>query len=157
VTAGRPLTGRGVATIAVAAFGVVIVANLILAWQAVGTFPGTETASSYVASQRFEAERRAQAALGWQARAGVAGGVLTLALTDARGRPAPVAALSATLGRPTHRRDDLVPDFRATGGHLEARVALAPGLWHLRLEARAADGTAFRQRLVLRVPGGGGG
>ena len=58
-----PLTGRKVLAIAVAAFGVVIAANLVLAWQAVGTFPGTETANSYVASQNFNrtlAEAKAQ-------------------------------------------------------------------------------------------------
>lgn len=151
MTGGAPLTGRRVAAIAVAAFAVVIAANATLAWLAIGTFPGIETASGYAASQRFDADRTAQAALGWRAEAGLAGGRLTLALTDRQGRPAPVAALVATLGRPTHRRDDVTPDFRALAGRFEAPVALAPGLWHLRIEARAADGAGFRQRLVLRV------
>lgn len=151
MTGGAPLTGRGVAAIAVAAFAVVLAANLALAWLAIGTFPGTETANSYVASQRYDAERAAQTALGWRAAAGFAAGVLTLELTDAQGRPAPVAALAATLGRPTHGRDDLTLRLRREAGRFRAEVPLAPGLWHLRIEARAEDGAAFRQRLVLRV------
>ena len=82
--------------------------------------------------------------------------MLTLALTDAQGRPAPVAALAATLGRPTHRRDDFVPGFLYDAGSFRAAVALAPGVWHLRIEARAADGAVFRQRLVIRIAEGGG-
>jgi nitrogen fixation protein FixH len=40
VSAGRRLTGRAVLLIALGAFGVVILANAVLAFYAVGTFSG---------------------------------------------------------------------------------------------------------------------
>lgn len=155
MSADKPLTGRTVLAIAVAAFGVVIAVNLVMAALAVGTFPGTDTANSYVASQVFDRERRAQEALGWRVRPEYAAGRLTLHVTDREGRPVPVAELAATVGRPTHGRDDVVPDFAYSVGRFDAALPLAPGVWHVRLEARAYDGTPFRQRLVLHVREGG--
>ena len=49
----------------VAAFGVIIGVNLVLALSAVRTFPGLEVKNSYVASQTFDERRAAQEALGW--------------------------------------------------------------------------------------------
>ena len=57
----RELTGRHVLAITLAAFGVVIGVNLLLAVKAVGTFPGVEVSNSYVASQVFDRERSTQA------------------------------------------------------------------------------------------------
>ena len=66
------LTGRHVLAIAVASFGVIIGVNVLLAVNAVSTFPGLEVENSYVASQTFDVERKAQEALGWFAEAGIA-------------------------------------------------------------------------------------
>ena len=60
----RELTGRHVLAITLAAFGVIIAVNMVMAVKAVSTFPGLETPNSYVASQRFDRDRAAQAALG---------------------------------------------------------------------------------------------
>ena len=63
--AEREITGRHVLLGMVGAFGVIITVNVVMAWQAVSTFPGLEVKNSYVASQTFDAERKAQLALGW--------------------------------------------------------------------------------------------
>ena len=63
----KPLTGRKVFFITAGAFGVILAANLTLAFSAVGTFPGLETKNSYVESQNFNIDRDAQLALGWDA------------------------------------------------------------------------------------------
>lgn len=143
----RELTGRHVLAITLAAFGVIIAVNVLMAVLAVGTFPGLEVANSYVASQGFDRDRAAQSALGWTVTPSYDGQELTLAVTDAQGRPAPVESLSATVGRPTHKRADLTPDFRYEGGLYRARLALEPGIWNIHVVAIAPDGTAFRQRL----------
>lgn len=149
---GKPLTGRKVLAIAVGFFGVIISVNLVLAWNAVQTFPGLEVANSYVASQKFNDRADAQRALGWDVDARVEGGHLILAITDAEtGRPVQLAGLDATLGRATHVRDDIAPDFTFANGVYVAPVALAPGNWNLRMLARAQDGTEFRQRVVLHL------
>ena len=54
------LKGRHVLGIAVGAFGVIIAVNLVMAYQAISTFPGLEVANGYVASQTFDADRKAQ-------------------------------------------------------------------------------------------------
>lgn len=156
--APKPLTGRKALAIFVGAFGVIISVNLVLAYNAVRSFPGLEVANSYVASQSFDADRAAQESLGWQASVRlVEGGMLRIALNDRSGLPAAVDSLSASIGRPTERGDDklLVLD-RGPSGY-DAAIDLAPGKWHLWLEATSRDGTAFRQRLTLIVAPAAGG
>ncbi len=148
--AQREITGRHVLLGFVAAFGVIISVNLFLAYSAVSTFPGLEVANSYVASQEFDTRRDAQEALGWTVDASHHDGVLTLAITGAGGAPVRVAQLDAVLGRATHVRDDMTPDFTFNGTAYLAPVDLAPGNWNIRMEAIAPDGTEFQQRVVLR-------
>jgi nitrogen fixation protein FixH len=149
----RPLTGKHVLAIALSAFGVVIAVNLILAWQAIRTFPGVEVENSYVASQGFNTRLAEQRALGWQARVEVEGGELRLFLTGPDGAPARVASATGILGRATTTREDRVPDFRPIPGGFVAPVDLGPGNWNLRLVATAPDGTEFRQRISFRHNG----
>ena len=148
---GRPLTGRHVAAMFLGGFGLIIAVNLTLAVQAVRTFPGLEVASSYVASQHFDADRAAQLALGWTAEARVEGGELVLDLRGPGGAPVRPAAIEAVLGRATTVAADQSPAFRFDGAVHRAPVALAPGNWNLRLDATAPSGAHFRQRLVLHV------
>ncbi|HMO06783.1 MAG TPA: FixH family protein [Paracoccaceae bacterium] len=150
---GRPITGRQVLLFTIGAFGVIVAVNLTMAWKAVSTFPGLEVKNSYVASQGWNAARDAQAALGWRLTQEYRDGVLTLRFTDAAGLPAPVASVAALVGRATAAQDDMVPDLRYEGGVYVADAPLKPGRWMVRVEARAADGTAFRQRLTLTVRG----
>jgi nitrogen fixation protein FixH len=148
---GFVMTGRKVLIIAVSAFGVIITANLTLAFNAVSTFPGLEVDNSFVASQNFNQELAEQLALGWDVRASHEDGVLTLAITDSAGQPVQVAYLDAVLGAATHVRDDQTPDFRFTNGAYRAPVDIGRGNWNIRLHAVAADGTEFRQRVVLHL------
>ncbi len=150
-TEGRPLTGRTVLMILLGAFGVILAANLTLAFSAVGTFPGLETKHPYIVSQNFDSDRAAQLALGWDVRATVQEGELRLSIKDQYGNAVQPELASATLGRATHVQDDQTPDFRWEGGAFLAPVDLAPGNWNLRLAAVAGDGTPFRQRIVIYV------
>ncbi|MEL6451978.1 MAG: FixH family protein [Pseudomonadota bacterium] len=147
----RELTGWHVLAIFGSAFAVIIAVNLTLAFQAVSTFPGLETRNSYVVSQAFERERAAQLALGWEVTAEAQGGVLRLRVDDALGPVVPHIT-AATLGRATHVGADITPVFRHDGRQFVAAIPpLGAGNWNLRLAAVAPDGTAFRQRIVLRV------
>lgn len=150
---GKELTGRKVLIITVSAFAVVIGVNLVLAFQAISTFPGLEVDNSYVASQEFDERREAQDALGWSVAADYDPEArrFFVRVTDAWGAPARVDAIAVTIGRATSRRDDRSPDLRYDDGAFHAPVELTPGYWTVRLEARATDGTPFRQRLELYV------
>ena len=102
-----------------------------------------------MASQQFDADRAAQEALGWNVDAHVHDGVLSVAFTNRRGYPTDVERLEAVVGRPTHVKDDVTPDFAYHDGTFTAPVDLGPGRWDIRLVATAPDGTPFRQRIEL--------
>jgi len=148
-----PLTGRKVFAMFAAAFGVIIGVNLLMAYLAVGTFPGMDVKNSYVASQSFDDEREAQIALGWTVTVTYQEGELLVEVVDKTGQPADVAKLDAIVGRPTHVRDDQTPEFQQRSGLFRAPLTLAKGKWNLRLKATALDGTKFHQRLDFRVKG----
>ena len=144
----REITGRHVLFGFVGAFGVIITVNLVLAYNAVRTFPGLEVKNSYVASQEFDARRTAQESLGWHIDASHHAGILTLSITEQDGAPVEVAALDAVLGRATNVQDDVTPDFVFDGRTYTAPLELGAGKWNIRMLATAADGTEFRQRVV---------
>jgi nitrogen fixation protein FixH len=147
--AERKITGRHVLIGFVAAFGVIIGVNLVLAYSAISTFPGLEVKNSYVASQEFNERKAAQEALGWTISADHAGGVLTLGITDDTGQPVQVARLEATVGRATHVQEDQTPTFRFDGTAYVASVDLGDGNWNIRMKAWDSNGTLFQQRVVL--------
>ena len=144
----RKIGGRHVFAMFAGAFGVVIAANLTLAWGAVRTFPGLEVRNSYVASQHFDAERRAQQALDWDVSAWLDGDELWLKVTQDGAAVLP-SIEEAVFGRATSVVADQRPEFRQVGTALVADVQVVPGNWNLRLKARSANGTAFRQRIVV--------
>ncbi|PZX10905.1 nitrogen fixation protein FixH [Palleronia aestuarii] len=145
------LTGRHVAAMFVGGFAIIIAVNVTLAINAVRTFPGKETASSYVASQTFDADRAAQDALGWTLDVTLGPEVLRLAVAGPDGATVRPEIVTATLGRATTVADDVSPDFAWDGTAWVAAIAAEHGNWNLRIEMLAADGTHFRRRLPLRV------
>lgn len=147
------ITGRKVFFFTVAAFSVIIAVNVVMAYQAITTFPGLEVSNSYVASQTFDADRSAQNGLGWALAPAYdkTAKELRLAFTDEAGLPAEVASLSVLIGRATEAREDTRPEFRREAGVFVAGLELPKGKWMMQVEALAADGTAFRQRIDLLV------
>lgn len=143
------LTGRHVLAITVSAFAVIIGVNIYMATEAVRTFPGLEVKNSYVASQEFNKNLKAQTALHWDVASFVEDDKLILSINDANGLPVMVNDIEATFGRPTSVRDDQTPEFKWANGRYEAPIKIAPGNWNLRLRAKAADGTLFQQRIVV--------
>lgn len=149
--ASNPLTGRKVFLMILGAFAVIIGANLALVFSALGTFPGLETANSYVASQHFDADRAAQDRLGWTATAGYDGETLTLNLKTPDGVSAVIAGIDATIGRATFDRADRALEFKGIRSPFTVPARLGAGKWELRFVATASDGTRFRHRLPIWV------
>lgn len=143
----RELKGWHVLAITVTAFGVIIAVNLVMAFKAVGTFPGLEVPNSYIASQEFDRDRLAQQNLAWSAQADYRDGQMQIEITDAQGGHPLIASFAATIGRPTHKRDDVTPVFVHDSGVFHAPVDLVQGVWNVHVTATAPDGTVFRQRL----------
>jgi nitrogen fixation protein FixH len=153
VSEERKFTGRHAAAIFIGAFGIIISVNLALAWNAVATFPGLEVKNSYIASQSFDDRRAAQEALGWQAEAALEDGYLVLSIRDSAGAPVQPHRFEALVGRPTHVRQDFRPELTFDGRDFVGPADLGEGYWTVRVDAEAADGTRFEQRLELRVRG----
>lgn len=148
--APRPFTGRHMAAIMIAFFGVVIAVNLFMARQASATFGGVVVQNSYVASQHFNRwldEAAAEQALGWKAEATrAADGKLSLAFEG----PA-TAAITATARHPLGRMPDRTLRFAPQGGGaFLSTEALPAGRWRLRIEARSPDGKIWRSEGDVR-------
>lgn len=140
----RVLTGRHMAAIFVAFFGVVIAVNVAMARLATGTFGGVVVDNSYVASQHFNRwldKASAQSDLGWSAQATrQPDGRVRIVLS---GAPAG-ATLAATAWHPLGRQPDRALVFvRGADGAFVSTAPLAEGRWKLRIAAQA-EGREWR-------------
>ncbi|SEW01769.1 Nitrogen fixation protein FixH [Aliiroseovarius sediminilitoris] len=147
------LTGKHVLAIVVSAFAVIIGVNLFMAYSAIDTFPGLETKNSYVASQKFDVQKAAQEALGWNVSAEMDGEVLVLDIKDRAGDAVTVKSVYGLLGRATHVKEDREPTFDqgSSGAYLAQVGKLGEGNWNLRLNVIAEDGTSFQRRIPIFV------
>ena len=149
----RPFTGRHMLLIMLGFFAVVLTANMTMVYFASHSWSGLVVKNSYVASQEFDSERKAQLALGWTLTPTYDQKLkeLELAFTDADGNPVKVASLEVLVGRTTEAADDSYPEFARESGVYVAKADLGPGKWMMHVEARAEDGTRFHQRINLFV------
>lgn len=147
----KPLTGRKVLLIAVAAFGVIIAANLTMLFAATGTFPGLVVKNSYVASQGWDRKAQAQRALGWTAVAEFADGTLRVMMTGRTGAPMAGLSVIAVVGRPASTRDDVRLELAEAPDGYAAPLELAPGQWRVMITGANAEGDSFEAVANLHV------
>ncbi len=157
----RELTGRMVLVGLLAFFAVVVGANGMLVHEALSTFGGVETNSSYRAGQLFErdvAMAKAQDAQHWRVEGSVtsaADGSALLDIVAHDGAGLAVAGIdaTATFERPTDRRlDRSVAVSEDKPGHFHGSAAISPGQWDLVIELSRRGERQFRSknRIVLR-------
>lgn len=103
--------------------------------------------NSYVASQSFDRDRAAQQALNWTVTAEYDGQEMVLTIRDETGYPAPVKDLQATVGRPTHMRDDQTPEFQLHEWRVPRAAAAGLGGLEHPPSATAQDGTVSNTQL----------
>ncbi len=139
----KPLTGRKVLLIAVAAFGVILAANLAMLFAAISTFPGLVVKNSYVASQGWDRKTEAQRALGWKAAASYADGTLRVAMTGRDGAPVTGLNVVAVVGRPASTREDVRLELAEGAEGYAAPLVLAPGMWRVAIAGTNAEGGNF--------------
>ena len=155
---GFILRGWHVLAMMLAFFAAVIAVNIAFAVFAVQTFPGEDVTHSYAQGLNYNetlAERRAQAAAGWRAEAGLSqqGGqsVLQVTLLTRDGTPIDGAQIQGTLRWPTDSRRDRALSFRPAGhGLYVAQLgALPSGDWRLRARAQtSSDALDFESELA---------
>lgn len=157
----RELTGRMVLGLLVSFFVIIIGVNAFMAHEALSTFGGVDTDSSYRAGQVFEhdvAMAKAQDARHWQVDAQVTpaadgGAVLNIDARDASG--APLGGMTATVlfARPTDRRLDRVVLLKEQApGRFRGTADIAAGQWDLVIELSRQGDRLFRSknRVVIR-------
>ena len=143
-------------------FAVIFAVNGVLVHEALSTFGGVDTESSYKAGQLFEREvanARAQQGRHWQidakvTRAADGTAVLDIVARDAGGVPLAGMTASAAFERPTDRRLDRAVAVNEIGsGHFRGGAAnMAAGQWDLVIELARQGARQFRSvnRIVLR-------
>jgi nitrogen fixation protein FixH len=142
-------------------FAVVVGANGMLVHEALSTFGGVETDSSYRAGQLFErdvAMAKAQDAQHWRVEASVTSAADGSALLDIVAHDGAGLALAgidatATFERPTDRRlDRSVAVSEDKPVHFRGSAAISPGQWDLVIELTRRGERQFRSknRIVLR-------
>ncbi|MBK0400992.1 FixH family protein [Limibaculum sp. M0105] len=145
----KELTGRKVLLIAVAAFGVILAANLTMLFAATGTFPGLVVKNSYVASQEWNLRASEQRALGWKAQAAISGEGLAVRMVDAEGHPVLGLTVSVVIGRPASQAEDRRLELVEDAGIYRADVDLAEGLWRVEIHGSDAEGRSFKAEAEL--------
>lgn len=130
----KPFTGKHMAVILVAGFGVVAAVNFYMASLAVGGFHGIVVENSYVASQHFNdwlEDAEEARALGWEAEAvRDEEGYVTLTTTEV-----PESAIvTAELRRPLGEHEFATLGFGSIGdGRYRSTQPVAEGRWTMRL------------------------
>jgi nitrogen fixation protein FixH len=151
----KPLTGKKVLLIAVAAFGVILAANLAMLFAATGTFPGLVVKNSYVASQGWDRKTAAQRALGWEAAAeysaGDQGGALQVIMTGQDGAPVRGLDVAVVVGKVTSAREDTRLELTEGPGGYGAPLTLAPGRWRIDITGTDGLGNSFEATAHLQV------
>lgn len=154
--ATREFTGRHMLMVILGFFGVVIAANLALAFFAAGSWTGLIVPNSYVASQEYNhvLEQAAhQDALGWTSYAAFRDGQVRLEIADRNGAPVPALSVTGVIGRPTHEDEDRTLGFtRVSGPVFAAKAPLDPGVWVLDVTAEGPPSVTYRQTFRLWVP-----
>ncbi|WP_296717538.1 FixH family protein [Erythrobacter sp.] len=139
-TKRKEFTGKHMAMVFVAGFGIVIAVNLLMASFAVSGFHGVVVPNSYVASQKFNGwleQAEASRALGWEVRPERRADGRVVLTTEA---VPPGAAITAELRRPIGAKDFASLTFSPAGeGRWLSNEAVAQGRWTIRL-AIAAEG-----------------
>ncbi len=142
-------------------FGVVFAINGVMVREAISTFGGVETNSSYQAGLMFEknvADAQRQEALHWQvdgklARDGAGRAVLNITARDAKGAPLAGLTADARLAHPANERLDHVIALQAAGaGVFRGSAEAQAGQWDLIIDLYRGDKRLFRSmsRVSLR-------
>ncbi|WP_428680868.1 FixH family protein [Sphingopyxis sp.] len=150
--AQKIFTGRHMAAILIAFFGVVMTVNFIMARFALSTFGGTVVDNSYVASQHYNewlAHAAVQDRLGWQRSVTVDADRHVRLSIRKDGRVLDGLQVRATLSHPLGRVEPRPLHFLiAPDGGLRSAEALPAGRWRLDLSVRqGADEARYRETL----------
>lgn len=160
-TSRRGQPGSWIPWLFIGFFGLVLGANAVMIWLALGTWTGLATENAYqkgLAYNRSLEAARVQAALGWRADLAVeqrAGGRASLALDlkDRAGNFVRDAEVRARFIRPTHQGHDVQTELvHQPDGVWRGEVTLGlAGLWDVEVGVASRRGSyRFERRVFIR-------
>lgn len=156
IDTGKPLTGRKVLAIFLAAFGVVFVVNGYMAYHAISTFRGETADHPYEVGIKFNGELEkadAQAARGWKVDVALDGGAQAT-FRDADGRLLTGLTVAGVFAAPADTQRDRRFALVEISPGVYAGPAAPSGVWDLELSAKRGEATLFQSnsRLILDMP-----
>ena len=156
------IEGRHVFMGFVVFFGVMLAANAVLVYFAVGTFSGGDKANPYQSGLHYNETISAaeqQATLGWKNEITYddESGRVMLRILDSSEKPVGGLKHSATVSRPATDREDHAVEFEEISqGVYAADLRLAPGNWVVSFASRQAEGGdpiyRMKRRLIIADP-----
>lgn len=159
-TSNFEFTGKHMALIMVAFFGVIIAVNLTMARLATTSWTGLVVKNSYVASQHFNDEliqAQAQREAGLFSDLAYKDGMLTFMLKDETGAPLVGTDLVAEIGRPAFEQADTVLALVPVGDTLhQLPLSLEPGVWAVKITG-VTNGFNYRRDARIFVDANGNG
>jgi len=156
----RELTGKTVLLYLLGFFGIVSAVNAVMIREAISTFGGLETESSYKAGLAFareEAAALAQSERRWNVFARVEPSRdsnirINVRATDSAGQPLSGYTTSIRLAHPTDARLDHHVELAASGpGLYRAELHADSGQWDLIIEMAKGDERLFRSRQRISI------
>lgn len=147
-------TGRHMAMVLAAFFGVIFAANFTMVYFAKKSWTGLVVQNSYVASQQFNetTANLEKAAKDIITTFNYADGKLVVALTDPQGQAVAATGLAVTLGRPSNEgQDQTVPLIAQGNGVFTAPLSLAKGQWTGRITADITGHEGWQHPLRIMV------
>jgi nitrogen fixation protein FixH len=151
---GRPLTGRSVLMMLIAFFGIMLLANFIMARQAVKTFSGLDSDNPYDSGLAYNTEvaaAKAQAALGWSVdlnqTADGAATQVTATVKDKAGQPVTGLDVNMRFIYPATRKFDRETAAAAVAdGVYSGSAQLIAGKWEVEVDFKRNGERQFRSR-----------
>ncbi len=148
-------TGRHMALIMVAFFGVIISVNGFMAYMATASWTGILAKNGYVASQDFNAAlavRRTQDRLGFQSLLHYDDKTIVFSFRDSSDQALVGFDVNLQIGRPVNENEDRRYVLKeARPGIYSQKLKLAPGQWNADIFANDKAGRRYHRMVRLYV------
>ncbi|WP_018688468.1 FixH family protein [Ahrensia kielensis] len=140
-------------------FGTIISINIVLAFNAAGTWTGLVVKNTYIESQNFNsrvADLNAHKPLGWKIAISYNSDQLKISAHDNTDTFIKSAVVSGYLGKPVHEHDDQTIIFGEANGAYVSEVSLSDGLWQIQLQIIDSKGLTFVETKRFTITNGVG-
>jgi len=151
----KEFTGKHMLVAMLMFFGVIITANMTMAWFAATTWSGLVAKNGYVESIDYKAKKAEsdrQNLLGWKSKVRVTNDRLVFFVKDAEGNPVSDLTIVANIGRPVTENADAIVSFReANPGEYLAEAPSQSGQWILDIRATGVGDQLYQKKYRILV------